>query len=279
MKFSLVHSKSSLAVLGCASVLGFSNVALACPAEPYISAVCIMAVPWTNLDGYLPADGRQLTVNSQQALFSLVGYTYGGSNSVFNIPDLRGRVVVGAGAGTFPVAQKGGAINVTLTAAQVPLIPHAHAVSTVSVATGIGSLAANTTLSGLSATTSMSGVTATAAGSGLSLNASTNTLTTGTPGGSALGNGGFTKTYTTGTPSVAMAAGSIGGSAAVTFTGNPTTTVTGTPATTLSGAPSVTLAGSTTIVGMAPTATVPTMMPYLAMNYFIAVTGLYPSRN
>jgi microcystin-dependent protein len=262
----------------------WSNDALACAAEPYVSAVCIMAVPWTNLNGYLPANGQQLAVNQQQALFSLIGFTYGGNNTtMFNIPDLRGRVVVGAGQGpglpVFTVGQKGGAVEVTLTNANVPLVPHSHAVNTVTVTTGVGTLAAATTLTGLSATTSMSGVTATAAGSGLSLNATSSSAATGTPNGNALASAGLTKVYASSTPGVAMASGSIGGSAPVSFTGNPTTTIAGTPTTTLSGAPSVVLSGSTAAAGTPASAPVATMMPYLVMNYFIATTGIYPSRN
>ncbi len=284
MKARLTRPRLSLAILGCSCAMAWSNDALACAAEPYVSAVCIMAVPWTNLSGYLPANGAQLSVGAQQALFSLIGFTYGGNSStLFNIPDLRGRVVVGAGAGpglpVFTVGQQGGAVSVTLTNAMVPLVPHSHGVNTVTVATGIGNLAATTTLTGLSATTSMRGVTATAAGSGLSLNATSANAATGTPNSNALASAGLTKIYAGGTPGVMMAAGSIGGSAPVSFTGDPTTTISGTPTTTLSGAPSVTLEGSTTVAGTNATAPVATMMPYLAMNYFIATNGIYPSRD
>lgn len=285
MKCRPTRLARSLAVLGCLSAtMAWSNNALACAAEPYVSAVCIMAVPWTNLNGYLPANGQQLAVNQQQALFSLIGYTYGSANtSVFNIPDLRGRVVVGAGQGTglpvFTVGDKGGAVAVTLTAANVPLVPHSHGVNTVTVATGIGNLSAATTLTGLIATTSMNGVTATAAGSGLSLNATSSNGATGTPNGNALASTGLTKIYAGSTPGVAMAAGSIGGSAPVSFTGNPTTTISGSPTTTLSGAPSVVLSGSTAVASANASQPVSTMMPYLVMNYFIAVNGIYPSRN
>lgn len=49
-------------------------------------------------DGWLPADGRLLSINQNQALFSLLGTTYGGDGRTsFALPDLRGRTVVGAG--------------------------------------------------------------------------------------------------------------------------------------------------------------------------------------
>lgn len=45
-------------------------------------------------------DGRQLQINDYQALYSLIGTTYGGDGkTTFNLPDLRGRVAVGIGTG------------------------------------------------------------------------------------------------------------------------------------------------------------------------------------
>jgi microcystin-dependent protein len=49
--------------------------------------------------GWLPCDGRELNVNSNAVLFSLLGYAYGGNGtSTFALPDLRGRVLAGADA-------------------------------------------------------------------------------------------------------------------------------------------------------------------------------------
>lgn len=282
MKTRTTRSRLPLAALAFAGALGWSTSALACPAEPYISAVCIMGTTWAPV-GYVPADGRQLAVSGNQALFALIGITYGGNGTAnFNVPDLRGRTVIGAGQGpdgtVYQVGQKGGQTTVTLTTANVPLPPHVHGVGTLAAAATIGNLSATTTLTGLSATTTMSGVTATAAGSGLTLNGTTAAASTGAPGGNALGNTGLSKVYTNATPSVAMATGSIGGSAAVTFTGNPTTTISGTPTTTLSGAPAVTLSGATAASGPTTAAPIQNMMPYLSMNYVIATQGIWPPR-
>ena len=289
MKNRPVKSLLSLTMAGSlAATLAWSNDSYACAAEPFISSVCIMAIPWTNLSGYSPANGAVMSISTNQALFSLIGTTYGGNGSTtFQLPDLRGRVVIGAGAGpglpVYNVGEKGGSPTVTLLASNVPLIPHSHPITTgtggVTVTTGMGTLAATTTLTGLSATTSLSGVTATAAGSGLTLNATTTAGGTGTPNGAALASTGLTKIYATTAPSVAMAAGSVSGNAPVSFTGNPTTTITGTPTTTLSGAPAVSVSGATGVAGANATAPVNTLPPYLAMNYFIATTGIYPSRD
>jgi microcystin-dependent protein len=50
--------------------------------------------------GFLLCDGTSYPVASFPALFSVLGYTYGGSGPNFSTPDLRGRTVVGAGQGT-----------------------------------------------------------------------------------------------------------------------------------------------------------------------------------
>lgn len=48
--------------------------------------------------GLLPADGRLLGIESNYALYALLGNTYGGDGvTTFALPDLRGRTVVGAG--------------------------------------------------------------------------------------------------------------------------------------------------------------------------------------
>ena len=280
--FSLVMAGSL------AATLGWSNDSYACASDPYISSVCLMALAGPQRYGFdnmfLPANGQTLAMNQYAAMYSLLGFTYGGDGRTnFNLPDLRGRVVVGAGAGpglpAYNIGASGGAPTITLTTANMP--PHIHTLTTgtggVTVATGTGSLTATTTLTGLNATTSLSGVTATANGSGLALNASNTGGGTGVPTGAALASTGLTKIYVSATPNVAMATGSISGSAPVTFSGNPTTTITGNPTTTLSGAPSVAVSGSTGITGNG--VSIYNMQPYLAMKYFIAVNGIYPSPN
>ena len=41
--------------------------------------------------------GQELKIDSNTALFSLMGHTFGGTDSTFKLPDLRGRVIVGPG--------------------------------------------------------------------------------------------------------------------------------------------------------------------------------------
>ena len=48
----------------------------------------------------LPADGRQRPVQTNEALFALIGAAYGGDGrTTFNLPDLQGRAAIGAGTG------------------------------------------------------------------------------------------------------------------------------------------------------------------------------------
>lgn len=94
-----------------------------------------------NVDASVPAgwvlcDGRALSTGSYAALFAVIGYTYGGSGTSFNLPDARGRVLVGAGAASGggaigTVRTRGGLIgveDVTLALSQIPT--HNHAAST-----------------------------------------------------------------------------------------------------------------------------------------------------
>ncbi len=78
---------------------------------------------------FLPCDGRTLSVSDNNALFALLGTTWGGDGvNTFAIPDLRGRVPVGQGTGTglsaHTLGQTGGTETVTLTVANLPVHTH-----------------------------------------------------------------------------------------------------------------------------------------------------------
>lgn len=47
--------------------------------------------------GFLICNGQSIPTANYAALFGVIGYTYGGSGTTFNIPDLRGRVAIGLG--------------------------------------------------------------------------------------------------------------------------------------------------------------------------------------
>lgn len=98
--------------------------------------------------GWLPCDGRLLLINQNQALFALLGTTFGGDGmKTFALPDLRGRVPVHQGQGTGlthrTFGETGGAETVTLTTAQLPA--HTHSLSA-SAAAGTSATPANNVL-------------------------------------------------------------------------------------------------------------------------------------
>jgi microcystin-dependent protein len=111
---------------------GGSDPAHACPSEPLLSSVCIMAANFCPR-GYAAADGQLLSISQNTALFSLLGTTYGGDGRTsFGLPDLRGRSPVHAGAGpglsNIRQGQRGGTETVTQSAAQ--MASHSHAAAT-----------------------------------------------------------------------------------------------------------------------------------------------------
>lgn len=77
--------------------------------------------------------GQTLSISANTALFSLIGTIYGGDGvNTFNLPDLRGRIAVGAGQGpgtsAYNIGQRGGAETVALTVAE--LAAHNHQAAT-----------------------------------------------------------------------------------------------------------------------------------------------------
>lgn len=81
--------------------------------------------------GWALCQGQQMAISQNQALFSLLGTTYGGNGvTTFALPDLRSRVPIGAGTvqgqPPFPQGAQGGVEQVTLMVAEIPT--HVHAV-------------------------------------------------------------------------------------------------------------------------------------------------------
>ena len=75
--------------------------------------------------GWAFADGQLLSINQNQALFALLGTTYGGNGrTTFALPDLRGRTVVHEETGLWDLGGRTGAEQVTLTEAQMPAHNH-----------------------------------------------------------------------------------------------------------------------------------------------------------
>ncbi|TWG90686.1 microcystin-dependent protein [Nocardioides sp. J9] len=102
-------------------------------AEPFLSEIRLMSFVFAP-KGWALCNGQFLPINQNQALFSLLGTTYGGNGqTTFALPDLRGRVPIHAGAG-HALGERGGEQAHTLTVHEMP--QHTHVLRGSSRATG-----------------------------------------------------------------------------------------------------------------------------------------------
>lgn len=92
--------------------------------EPYLGEIRLFGFNFPPRN-WSKCDGATLPINQNQALYSLLGTTYGGDGRTnFALPDLRGRVPISFSS-SYPQGQKNGSETVTLTAAQMPAHTHA----------------------------------------------------------------------------------------------------------------------------------------------------------
>ena len=92
-------------------------------AEPFLAELRIVSFNFAP-KGWAMANGQLLPINQNQALFSLLGTTYGGNGQItFALPDLRGRTPIHFGAG-FTLGQKGGEEAHTITMQEMPMHTH-----------------------------------------------------------------------------------------------------------------------------------------------------------
>jgi len=92
-------------------------------AEPFLSEIRIMSFVFPP-KGWALCDGQLLPINQNQALFSLLGTTFGGDGRVnFGLPDLRGRTPIHVGSG-HTLGERGGEQAHTLSIAEIPT--HVH---------------------------------------------------------------------------------------------------------------------------------------------------------
>jgi microcystin-dependent protein len=209
--------------------------------DPYMGTVMPVAFQFAPQD-WQTCQGQNLPVNQNSALYSLLGTTFGGSQSQnFNLPDLQGRTIVGQGilnlngsVSQYVAGAKGGATSATLSTANVPLAAHVHPLSN-------GSASASVTING---TTGLAGSDFPVAG---------NVLAKANYEDS---NGDPQPVKIYGPPAPAN-----GGTAVSIGTG------------------SVSLTGLT-VGANTPTGATPFSIrePYLTMYYIIATNGIYPTR-
>lgn len=190
--------------------------------------------------GWAFCDGQLLPINAHQALFSLLGTTYGGDGrTTFALPDLRGRAPIhsgngsrGPGLSSRPLGQRSGEEIVTLSVLQMP--NHTHIAQ--------------------AATT----------GASISGTASAVMYSNATPGTDAAG-GNFIANNDGGDGFATTTDRSkLNENAIAVDTSNLTVDIAGLNVTNLSTG------------GSQPHNN---MQPYLAINYIIALTGTFPSRS
>jgi microcystin-dependent protein len=92
-------------------------------AEPFLAEIRLMSFNFAP-KGWAFCNGQLLPINQNQALFSLLGTTYGGDGRVnFALPDLRGRVPIHEGSG-HTLGERAGEQAHTLSAAELPTHTH-----------------------------------------------------------------------------------------------------------------------------------------------------------
>ena len=215
--------------------------------DPFVGQIMLWPVPWVP-EGWALCDGRLLNVQQYQALYSLIGITYGGNGSSnFALPDLRSKVPLGSQV-MQTIGQTSGNATSSVTA----------------LGTGAASIGIN------------------------NLPAHTHTATFTPGGGSASVNIAIPVDSTGSTDNVpgatlVLGKGAAGATAAKIYSANAANaTLKPFPVSVPSGGGTVsndnTGQGQALPLSVAVPVTVSTMQPALTMNYIIALNGVYPPR-
>ena len=150
-------------------------------AEPFLGQLSYFAFNFAP-KGWTTCDGQVMAIAQNQALFSLLGTTYGGNGvNTFQLPDMRGRAPIHSDGSPYTLGQTGGTENTTLLTSNLP--PHVHSVG--------GTVPVGGTITASLNASPTNGNTHDAAGNSLA------------PGGARVRN------FQTGAPNVAMSAGSV----------------------------------------------------------------------
>jgi microcystin-dependent protein len=104
-------------------------------AEPFLSEIRIFSFGFAP-QGWALCNGQLLPINQNQALFSLLGTTYGGDGRVnFGLPDLQGRTPIHMGQG-HTLGERGGEQAHTLSISELPT--HVHTMNAQDAAADLG---------------------------------------------------------------------------------------------------------------------------------------------
>lgn len=127
---------SKVLAMGAAYALTLTNAPLAlADSEPNIGDVMLVGFNFCPR-GWAEADGQLLSINQNQALFSLYGTIYGGDGrTTFALPDLRSRAPVhmgtGPGLSTRNIGSKSGTETNILSTSQMPSHTHRAGIQTI----------------------------------------------------------------------------------------------------------------------------------------------------
>jgi len=111
--------------------------------EPFLGEIRLMSFAFAP-KGWSMCNGQLLPINQNQALFSLLGTTYGGNGiNTFALPNLQYQVPIhfgnGPGLSNYVLGQTGGSPSITLNSTQMPLHSHVLNVTSASAtATAVG---------------------------------------------------------------------------------------------------------------------------------------------
>lgn len=109
-------------------------------AQPFLGEIRVVSFNFAP-KGWALCNGQLLPINQNQALFSILGTTFGGNGqTTFALPDFRGRVPVHFGQG-ISLGEAAGAATHTLTTSELPM--HNHAVAGSSAAPSARSAASS----------------------------------------------------------------------------------------------------------------------------------------
>lgn len=103
-------------------------------AQPYIGEIRMFAGSFAPA-GWAFCDGQLMPISENDALFVLIGTTYGGDGQeTFALPNLQSRIPIHAGTGaggiTRVIGEMGGTESVTLTTQTIPVHNHPFLAST-----------------------------------------------------------------------------------------------------------------------------------------------------
>lgn len=123
-----------LAQVGKKSVDSNGNQKKVMDNDPFVGQIEMVGFNFAPV-GWALCDGSLIAISTNEALFSLLGTTFGGNGiNTFGLPDLRGRFPLGMGQGNGltdrPIGEESGEENHTLISSEMPIHTHQVEAST-----------------------------------------------------------------------------------------------------------------------------------------------------